>query len=44
MAGKDYTKYPEGLELLASELDLPMTDKAQREAFVYMLMDGVLKS
>ncbi len=44
MAGKDYTKYPEGLELLASELDLPMENKAAREAFVYMLIDGITKS
>ena len=41
---KDYTSYPQGFKNLAKILDLPQKDEAAREAFLWGVIDSLIKN
>ena len=40
---RDYLSYPEGFRNLAADLVLPFEDEAQREAYLWAVIDGLIK-
>ena len=43
MDKKDYMSYPEGLKELARDLELPFESPEQREAYLWSVIDGLIK-
>ena len=43
MEEKDYMSYPQGLKNLAEDLDLPFESPEQREAYLWSVIDGLIK-
>lgn len=42
-AQKDYLTYPQGFSNLAEDLELPFESKEQREAYLWTIIDGLIK-
>lgn len=42
-AQKEYLTYPQGFSNLAEDLELPFETKEQREAYLWTVIDGLIK-
>ena len=41
--GKEYLSYPEGFQNLAADLNLPFETQEEREAYLWLVIDGLIK-
>ena len=41
---KDFLSYPEGFKNLAAALELPQKTEAEREAFLWTIIDSLIKN